>query len=94
MQLEALVGEAVLEALGPFLVAAALKDPVAHERLETGGEDVAGDTQAALEVLEAPDTEEGVAQHEERPPLAHDLEGSGDRTIHPGEACATHICTS
>src|SRR3989440_12550152 len=86
MELEALVGQAVLEALGPLLVAPALEDAVAHQRLEPGGEHVAGDAEAALEVLETADAEEGIPQHEERPPLAHDLEGTGHGTVHPGEA--------
>ena len=78
VQLEALVGQAVLVALGAILVEAALQDSVADEGLEAGGEDVAGDPEPALEVLEAADAEEGVAQDEEGPPLPHDLEGSGD----------------
>ena len=91
MQLEALVGQAVLVALGAILVEAALQNPVADEGLEAGGEDVAGDPEPALEVLEAADAEEGVAQDEERPPLPHDLEGPGHRTVHPGEARTTHM---
>ena len=65
--------------------------PWLDQRLETGGEDVAGDAEPALEVFEAADAQEGVAQDEERPPLPHDLEGTGHRTVHPGEARATHM---
>ena len=58
--------------------------------VESRREHVAGDAQASLKVVEAPDADEGIAQDQQRPPLAHDLEGLGDGTVHVLERATFH----
>ncbi len=48
-------------------------------------EDVAGDPEVGLEVLETPDPEEGVAEDQQGPTLPHHAEGLGDRAGSSGE---------
>ena len=89
-QRAALVGEDVLVAERPLLVGAALDNAVGHEVVEPLGEHVAGDAQAALDVVETVHPEEQVAHDEEGPPLTHHLEGLGDRATHVVEALPSH----
>ncbi len=67
-----LLGEAVLEARRAILVAHALEDAVRDELPQPIGQAVARDAEIALEVLEAADAEERVAQDEQRPAVADD----------------------
>jgi hypothetical protein len=80
-EVDALLAEAVLEALGALLVAPALEQALLGQALEAIGQDVAGDAEAALEVVEAADAQEGVADDEQRPAVAEDLEGAGDGAV-------------
>ena len=73
-QFLALGGELVLVALGAFLDRDALENAVGDEFLEASGEDVAGDTQMALKVLEAADAEKGLADDQHRPAFAQTFE--------------------
>src|SRR5205814_6396499 len=61
-----LLGQPVLEARWMRLVADALENAVSDQRPEPVGQPVARRAEVALEVLEAADAEEGVAQDEER----------------------------
>ena len=54
--------------------------PGARERLQARGEDVAGDAEVALELGEAADAEERLADDQERPALAEHLHRAADRT--------------
>jgi hypothetical protein len=74
VELAAFVGHPVLVALGPLAVADALQDPLLDEAVQPVGEDVAGDPEALLELLEAAQAKEAVADDQERPGLADDLE--------------------
>ena len=89
-QSAALGREAVLVARRAFAVLHPLEDPVVDQGVETSREDVARDAQASLEVVEAPDPDEGIAQDQKGPPLAHDFEGLGDRTVHVLEGPTFH----
>ena len=53
-------------------------------------EDVAGDPEALLELVEAGAAQEGIPDDEQRPPLAHHLEALGHRAMHVGEALPFH----
>jgi hypothetical protein len=57
-------------------------DPLEHALLdqprEPVGEDVAGDPEAGVELVEATQAEQGVPHYEQGPALPHDLEGAGD----------------
>src|SRR5262249_13975363 len=86
----ALVGQAVFEAVPLAAHVHALEDPVIDEMLESGRENVLGDAEVALEVAEAPETEEGVADDEQGPPVPEDLEGLTDPAIHLGETLPPH----
>src|SRR5436190_468985 len=78
-KLAALVGEAILEALGPLAVADALEDADVDEPVEAVGEDVARDAEAREQLVEPAAPERDVADDQQRPPVAHDLERAGDR---------------
>jgi hypothetical protein len=67
-----------------------LHDAGSDEVLEAGGEDVFGESETALEVGEAADAEHGVADNEERPPFADDVERAGHGTDVVIEGLAAH----
>ncbi|GAA3432976.1 hypothetical protein GCM10018954_025790 [Kutzneria kofuensis] len=83
VQLLALGGEPVLVTgpLAGLLVALPVEDAVLDQRRQAGGEQVAGDADAPLELLEPPVAVERLAQDQQRPPLAHDLQRARDRTV-------------
>jgi hypothetical protein len=80
-QISALRGQLVLEALGALLVAAPLEDPVLDEPSEAVAEDRAREPEPRLEVGEAPDADGGLAQDQQRPAVADDLERRGDGAV-------------
>lgn len=80
-QRDAALGDDVLVARRRLLVAALFEDPLLGERLEPGREDGARDAEVDEEVVVAPDAVERVADDEERPPLADDLQRAGDRAF-------------
>ena len=77
-QVEALFGEEVFEALGALLVAAPFQHAVLEQTLQARVEDVARDAEVALQLVEATQPEEDVADDEQRPALADHLECAGD----------------
>src|SRR5207253_6856335 len=77
IEVAALLGEPVLEARRAVGVGHALEDAVLDELLKAIGEAMARRAEVGLEVVETPDAEEGVAQDEEGPAVAHDGEGAG-----------------
>src|SRR5262245_21444284 len=78
VEVAALLRQPVLEAWRPVLVAHAFEDAVRDELPEPVGEAVAGRAEVALEVLEATDAEERVAQDEKRPAVADDRQRPRD----------------
>jgi len=89
----ALVGEDVVVTAPRLVVAAAFEHAVADEGVEPLGQDVAGNAEPCLELLEAGDAEERVAEDQQRPPLADHLEGPGDRAVHVFERRSPHMAT-
>jgi hypothetical protein len=77
-QIEPLGRQPVFVAHRPLLVGDLFENPLGHEAIEARGEHVAGDAEALLHLVEAPPAEEYVAQHEDRPALADELERPGD----------------
>ena len=77
-QVAALLREDVVVARGALLI----RHPRQHARvdktLETLGEHVSRDSESRLELVEAGVAEEHIAEDEERPPLADDLEALSD----------------
>ena len=75
--------ELVVVAILPGAVRDGLEDPLFDQSVEAIGEDVAGDAEALLELVEPSKTQEGVPNDQEGPPLAHKLEGARYRAILP-----------
>ncbi len=90
IEVESLLGEPVLEALRPILIFAAFEDPVADERLETVGEDVPGEACIPLELAEAANAEEALAQDEQRLAVADDRGGRLERAVLTAETLPDH----
>jgi hypothetical protein len=68
-----------------------LEDLVIDEMVEALGEDVAGDPEAGLEVIEAGHAEEGVPDDKQAPPLSDDVEALGDRAGHVLKTGPLHL---
>jgi hypothetical protein len=66
------------------------EDVAVDEVVEPLGEDVAGDPEPGLEVVEAGHAEEGVPDDEQAPPVPHDVEALRDRASHVLEAGPLH----
>ena len=83
LQVEALLGQVVLvaAALPGLLVVDALEHAVVDELGEPLAEQVARAAERAVEVVEAADAEERLAQHEQGPLLPDDLERALDRAV-------------
>jgi len=62
------------------LVADAFENSVVNQVVQALGEDVAGNAEASLEVIEAGHAEESIPDDEQAPPLPHDVEAVRDRT--------------
>ena len=80
-EIPALLRQDVLVAVGPLLVALAGEDPLLDEALEATREHGAGHVETLLEVVEAADAEEDVAEDQQRPALSDDLERAGERAV-------------
>src|SRR4051794_13673067 len=78
IELSAGGGEVVLEALRVVAVLAALEDPGGDQRAEPGGQGVPRCSGAPDHLVEAVVAEEDLADGQQRPLLADDLEGAGD----------------
>ena len=68
------VGEPVLEADRTLLVGDAFEDACCDQVPEPALEDIAGDPEPSLEVVEPAHPQERVADDQQAPPLAHHLE--------------------
>src|SRR5436309_3273667 len=64
-----------------LLVAALLEDALVHQPAEASAQHVAGYAQIRLEILEPADAKEDVAQDQQRPALADQLERPGDGAV-------------
>ncbi len=89
-QVSALVGEAVLVAQRPLLVGNLLQHTCLDQARQSVRQDVAGDPQAGLEVVEPTHAQERVADDQHRPPLSDDLQALGHGAVHGLEALPFH----
>src|SRR5581483_5236678 len=80
-QLGALLGQPVLEAGRPLAVADALEDARGDEPVEAIREDVARDAEAREQLVETTAAECDVADDQQRPAVADELERPGDRAV-------------
>ena len=85
VQLAPCLGQPVLEALRAVLVRLTLQHAVVDQRLEPVGQHVPGDRQTRGELLKAALAVERVAQHEQRPALANDVERARHRAVQIGK---------
>jgi hypothetical protein len=86
----ALVREEVVVADGLVGVWAAFDDAVVEEVVEPLGEDLSGDAEVAVEIVEAADPDEEVSQDERWPGFAGDIERAGDGARHVAEGVSLH----
>ena len=91
-EVEPLLGEEVLVALRALLVGAPFEDVLVDQPLQPGGEHVAGDAEALLQLAEAPVAVHHVADDQQRPALADHLERLGDRADLAGIVVTQHEC--
>ena len=89
-QVTALVGEPVVEARGVLAVGDLGQDPGLDQPVEALVQDVPGDPESLLELVEAGHTQKGVAHDQHRPPFADDLETLRHRAVHARETLAFH----
>ncbi len=89
-QVTSLVSEPVVVAGRMFAVRNLGQDACLHQMAEAMVQDVAGDSQAGLEIVEAGDPQEHIAQDEHRPPFAHHLQALGHRAPHFDKALPFH----
>ena len=64
--------------------------PFLGEEVEPSGQHVAGDPKAALQLVESVGAEQQVAQHQQAPAFAGDLERTGDRAVLVGVGAVQH----
>src|SRR5262245_30850466 len=79
VQVRARLGQVVLEARRVLLVLPPLEDALLDQLLDARGEDVARGAGLALDLVEPVRAEEGLADHEQRPAIADDVQRSCDR---------------
>src|SRR6266852_3659627 len=81
VEVETLLRQLVLVPLRTLAVEDALEHAFVDQTVEPVSQNVAGDAQALLQLVEAAQAEQYVADDQQRPALADNLEGSRDRTI-------------
>src|SRR5215475_12484360 len=79
IQIEALLGQPVLIAQGPFLVGDLGQDEMLDQLAQSARQDRPGDAQPGLEVLEPAHAQEAVAQDEQGPAIADHRHRARDR---------------
>ena len=82
-ELAALASQSVLEAFRPLAVANAVEDALGHESIEAVCEDVAGHSESVLQLVEPVVPESDVANDQQRPAVADELERACDRADLP-----------
>src|SRR5579864_7246016 len=71
-------------------VGATLEQAAFDQGVEPAGQDVRRDAETLLELVEAREAAECVAQDQDAPPFADALQAAGDRASHVSEAFALH----
>jgi hypothetical protein len=70
-QLTALRAQVVLEPLRPLVVPETVENSFGDQTLQAICEDVAGDSEAVLQIVESMEPERNVAENEQRPAIAN-----------------------
>ena len=93
IELVPLVGKAVIVSGGSYLICATHQDFLLYKQRQALAKDAARNLQASLEVLEPPNTQEGVPQHQKRPAIADDGECACERAIFSVKFVPSHCAT-
>src|SRR5262249_21980819 len=83
-------GEHIFVARRVFAVTAALEKASVDQRVEPSRQHVGRDAETLLELIEARQPVQGIAQNEDAPPLAHALEAAGNGADHALKALSLH----
>jgi hypothetical protein len=80
VQVESSFGEPVFVADRPVAIGRRDEDSLFDEAPKSARKDVGSDGEVSLEVVESAGSEEGFPNEQAGPVIAHDAQGSGDRT--------------
>jgi hypothetical protein len=86
----ALVAEDIVIATAGIVVGMSLEHTMLDQCLEPSRQDVAGDAETLVELLEPGHAEEGVANDQQSPPLPDDFERAGHGTGHVFKRRSAH----
>src|SRR5262245_33383727 len=81
IEVETLLRQLVLVPLRALAIEDALEHALVDQPVEPVSQNVAGDSEALLQFVEAVEAQQDVADDQQRPALADDLERSGDRAV-------------
>ncbi len=89
-EIPAALRQHILVARRAFAVAASLEKTGLDQSRKAPRQHVGRDAQALLELVEARQPVQGIAEDENAPPLADPFQAAGDRALHFAEAFALH----
>jgi hypothetical protein len=89
-EITAELGQNIFVPRGTVAVASPLQKAGPDQSRKPAGEDVWSHPEAILELAEAGDAVERVAEDQDAPPFADPGEATGDRALHGGEADVLH----
>ncbi len=90
LEIAAALGQYVFIARRAFAVAALLQDARLDQRSKAPRQHIGRDTQAFLELVEARQPVQGIADDQHAPPFADPLEAASDGALHFPEAFVLH----
>src|SRR3989440_3841188 len=90
VRVHALLGKPVLVPFGAALIGQPLEDTLVDEARQPFGQDVAGDPEPLLDLLEPPKALVHVADDQETPLLPDDIQCASNRTVHVSEGPRGH----
>jgi hypothetical protein len=83
-----LLSQEILVTRGPFLIQAGRQDSGLDKSGEAVGQNIASNTQVLLKIVKSLDPQESVSEDQDRPLVADQLGGVGDRTLEVLETLA------
>src|SRR6202022_1703428 len=89
-EIAAALGQYIFVARRVLVVAAALEQAGFDQSIQPTCQDIRGDAEALLKLVEPPQAIKGIAKDQDRPPLADTVEAAGDRALHIAKAFALH----
>jgi hypothetical protein len=89
-EIAAALGQYIFVARRVLVVAAALEQTGFDQSIQPTRQDIRGDAEALLKLVEPPQAVKRIAQDQDRPPLAHTVEAAGDWALHIAVAFTLH----